>query len=684
MTIQFIAPEGCGRLKKGVTYVMLRNDSILKRVLFVSFHDKDKKHGRHAELTIMHRGLFEQGLVSRNSNGTTAITPVVRPATLPPWLRNLEGLSFDVMDKYMLPKGGRKLSPKEEVEQRLLNIQPALKDVANILLADDPDVALNRIAASCEPRQHETRFRLWFYLYLAYGYSEWTLMAPRTIQGKWDRLSDAYKGSDVGRVAGHLSEQFRFRTTTDMIEKILSGFRKYAKKCDNLTEAWAMTVRLDFGGTIERVNGKYVVVPRKNKDGSLPERHEHPMPSWDKFYYYVHSRIGSDEIRRVMLGDTRHRNEERADHGSLTADLANIGERSYFDSRQVPDYPKSYVGNFPLPALHVVDLIDGATGVIRAPGFSLGSETGRAYCLSLFIAAVNNEDLTRIFGFEINLPGVGLPAALVSDRGAGASDMVRKALEQWSVAVEMAPSYDPKSDGVAESKHPRTKRQQGAPSVKYSNHTVIGLMKREFARIELKNRADDALSRASDRAVVEGNVKTPAELFNYLDANHRSSLINISLQFAVRAFLPSVTFKVKKGRVYLGHRQYSAKALFEPSVAKLLLRNNDLTISGYVIPELPRVGWLQINGLLIEVESVKDGADTAHLASLVEREAIAEVRSSASGERQAQKRVDVIAAQEAVREITGKEWHSGYSTKGRAKVKTAAALDEARRITQPG
>lgn len=684
MSMQFIAPEGCGRLQKGVTYIMLRNDNMLRRVLFVSFHDKNKKIGRHAELTIMHRDLFEEGLAPGRRGREPAIVPVVHPATLPPWLTDLEGLNFDVLEKYMLPKRNRKQSPKDEVEQRVLNIQPALDNVADILLADNPDLALNRFAVASKPRINETRFRLWFYLYLAYGYNQWALLAPRTILGKWDRLAEEYLESELGRPAVHLAEQFRFRTTSDMIDKIVAGFRKYAPQCPNLTEAWAMTVREDFNATTELVNGKYVAVAQRNKDGSMPPRNEKPIPSWDKFYYYIHTRVGSEEVRRILFGDTRHRNEERADRGSLTADLANIGERSYFDSRKVPEYPKSYISNIPLPALHVVDLIDGASGVIRAPGFSLGSEKGSAYRMSLFFAALNNKDLSRILGFPVDLPGAGLPAALISDRGPGASEEVRKAVNQWRITVEMAPSFDPKSDAVAESKHPRSKKKQGVPTYKCSQHTVIGLMKREFARIECKNRSDDAFGRASDRAVVEGGVKTPKELFDYLDRNHRTSAIQISLDQAVRAFLPKVTFTVKKGRVYLGHRQYSAEALFAPDVSRIIARGKDLNISGYVIAELPRVGWLELAGRLVEVESIRDGADTAHLASLPEREAIAKIRSTASGGRQAQQKVDVIAAQDIVREGTGKEWHAGTTKRGRINVKTPAARDESRRITQPG
>lgn len=684
MSMQFIAPDGCGRLQKGVTYIMLRNDSTLRRVLFVSFHDKNKKISRHAELTIMHRDLFEEGLAPGRRGREPAIVPVAQPATLPPWLTDLEGLNFDVLEKYMLPRRKRKQSPKDEVEQRVLNIQPALENVADILLADDPDFALNRFAVASKPMINETRFRLWFYLYLAYGYNQWALLAPRTILGKWDRLAEKYVDAELGRPAVHLAEQFKFRTTSDMIDKCVAGFRKYAPKCDNLTEVWAMTVRLDFNGTAERVNGKYVACARKNKDGSMPPRDENPIPSWDKFYYYIHARIGSEEVRRILLGDTRHRNEERADRGSLTADLANIGERSYFDSRKVPEYPKSYISNIALPALHVVDLVDGATGVIRAPGFSLGSEKSRAYLMSLFFAAVNNNDLSRILGFPVDLPGVGLSAALVSDRGPGTSQEVRKAVQQWQIAVEMAPSYDPKSDAVAESKHPRSKKKQGAPTYKCSQHTVIGLMKREFARIELKNRSDDALGRSTDRAVVEGGARTPKELFDYLDRNHRSSVIQISLDQAVRAFLPKVTFAVKRGRVYLGHRQYSAEALFAPEVSRIIAQTKGLDIRGYVIAELPRVGWLELAGRLVEVESIRDGADTAHLASLPERETIAQIRSTASGERQAQQKVDVIAAQDTVREGTGKEWHAGTTKRGRINVKTPAARDESRRITQPG
>jgi hypothetical protein len=674
--LQLIAPEGYATLVKSVTYVLLRNDSRLRRVVLVSFHDKSPAHGRHPQLAILMRAQFEQGLVPSKKGEAPAIVPVTAPTTLPPWLQDLEGLLFDTIESYNAPMKGRVRSPRDEVDHRVLAIQPAIEKIEDILQAEDPDFELNRIARACKPKVNETRFRLWFYVYIAFGYRKWALLPPRSEWGKWDRLDEKYAKTKPGRPNEHLGKQFGFRTDTDMVDKILQGFRKFAGECDNLAATWAMTVRKIFGGKVKRETGKPPVV--FHPQGK-------PLPSYNKFYYYCRTRIGQEQMRVVMYGETRIRNEETPNRGALMDDLANIGERAYFDSRQVYEYPKSYIGNLPLPPLHTVDEVDGASGQTSGLGCSLGSERSGAYRMSLFCAAIRKSTFGRIVGVPISderWPGSGLPAALFSDRGAGASEDVRAPLRRWQITVEVGPSYDPKSD-AAESKHPRRKRQAGAPTYKNSGLTVIEMFKREVVRVMMKNDSDDALARASDRAVVEGNVKTPNELYKYLASNHRTSLIQISFEDAVRAFLDKVDFEAKSGQLYLGHRQYSSEAVFTSGLAKKILHAKKTVIPGYVLRPFPRFAWIEFNGQLVEVEAKRDGADSAHLASLPERDQIAAIRSKASGKRQAQQKVEVLAGQEEFHEETGKEWHSGKTKVGRSKAKTKESQDEARRIKQP-
>jgi hypothetical protein len=559
----------------------------------------------------------------------------------------------------------------------VLRIQPAILKINNILQADDPDFELNCIARACTPQEHETRFRQWFYAYIAFGYNKWATLPPRTKWGKWKRLDEKYAKTKPGRPYEHLGTQFGFRTNKDMVDKILQGFRQFAKECDNLTATWAMTVRKIFGGKVKRETGKPPVAFHPKGE---------PLPSYGKFYYYCRTQIGQEEMRLVMYGETRIRNDETPNRGALMDDLANIGERAYFDSRQVYEYPKSYIGNLPLPPLHVVDLVDGTSGQISGLGCSLGSERSGAYRMALFCAAIPKSMFGRIIGVPISderWPGSGLPAALFSDRGAGASDDVRAPLRRWQITVEMAPSYDPKSDATAESKHPRRKKKAGAPTYKNSGLTVIEMFKREVVRVMLKNDSDDALARASDRAVVEGNVKTPNDLYRDLDLNHRISVIHISPDDAVRVFLDDVDFEAKNGQLYLGHRQYSSEAVFTSGLAKKILHAKKTVIRGYVLQAFPRFAWIEFDGQLIEVEAKRDGTDSAHLASLPERDQIASIRSKASGKRQAQQKVEVLASQEEFYQETGKEWHSGKTKVGRPKAKTKESLDEARRIKQP-
>lgn len=678
--IHVTAPRGYMAMRMGQSYTLLRSCRVTQRVLLITFIDAQRgkgknKTGRRAELAILPRDRYEAGLVPHRAGMPASIVPVENPSTLPPWLHDLEGIQFESEERWtQRPIGNRerKLSPLEEAERRLLVITPALKRVDDILTSDRPDYVLNCIARSCGRHVNETRFRTWFYCYIAFGYRIWALLPPRTEWGKWDRLHPDYADSCLGRPAIHLEQMFAGRTDQSMIDAIITGFRRHAGKCDNLTEIWATTVLKDFGGHVHRKPGEKprAVHPKGN-----------PLPSFDRFYYYIHKHIGADDIRRTLYGDRRIDYQEEAVRGSHSEDLDNVGERAHFDSSQIKEFPKSYYGSFNLPALHSVDLVDGMTGQISGIGHSLAAEESRAYKLALFCAAIKKSKFGEIIGLPISdddWPGHGLPAALFTDNGPGASDEVRRAIRKWPISVESSPSHDPRANSTVETKHSRKKKQMGGPTHRLSEHTVIELIWRNVRRVIAKNRSDDVSARVPDRAVVEFDVKTPNDLHAYLSARHRSSVIHIPFEEAVRAFLDPVKLVTKKGRLYFNSREYSSDAVFTTGLGRHIRQSTGVKLQGYVYPLVAKCAWLEFDGKLIEVYSKATGTDA--LASVPELEEIEKIRSRASGARQAEAKVEVLAAHAEHRAHTNRDWHSHRTVRGRPKVKTKAALDEVRRL----
>ena len=677
-SLQVVAPKGYMQMRQGWTYVVLRNCRITQRVLLVAFEDidrerKNKSRTRKAHLIAMPRDHYEDGLAPPMA-APPAILPAPRAMTLPPWLHDLEGEVFEASERWLLRATGartRRLSPQEEAERRQQFLTPALERIDKILLSDRPDYELNCIARACVPPVNETRFRTWFYAYVAFGFRVWALLSPRTEWGKWDRLDDDHCKRSYGRTSTHLEGMFLGPTDGEMVRLMVDGFREYAKECDTLTDTWAMTVRLKFGGQVIQKPGERPVAYHPEKKA---------LPGYDKFYYRIHKEVGSEEIAKVLKGAQRVEFEDTPIRGSVFADLANIGERANYDSTHVKEHPKRYVGAGHLPPLQTVYLSDGSDRQTKGVGFSLGGEDSTGYLMALFVAANKKSVIGRIFGVRIDdadWPGQGLPVHLVSDRGPAFTEPVRSKVSQWLIAVSAGRSYYSRDNAASEGKHPRRARKGGAPQHKLSDHTVIELIRRELHRAILKNKTDSVARVAEDRAVVEGNAVTPNDLYLYLLKRHRTSLIQISFEESVRAFLPKVKFQVVKGLLYLKGREYSSSQLFSSGLAKQMHRASLKEVSGYVVPFVTKFAWLEFGGQLIEVES-KEHGDPA-LASLDELELIEAERKEATAGRRAKNRVKVLAAQSKFHEETGKEWHSNKTKSGQYK-KTKSGQDEVRRL----
>lgn len=675
--MQVGAPQGYKTLKKGVVYHVLRSDPILLRVLLVSFHDKsaDGKLPRRYELAILSRNDYEMGLVPESPGKVAAIKPVEKLSKLPPWLHRLERhTNLDSLPELNTPTKRREISHADDVDRRAGILASAVVKLNEILGADKPEFELNRLARACLPeRQNETRFRLWFFCYVAFGYHRWALLPPLSEWGTWDRSHPERQDKKFGRVAGHLGTQFGSGRKPEVLEKCIVGFRKFSRKSDNMAEVWASTMLEIFGCfCLKAGRGERVFIHPKGE----------PFPSFEQFRYHVYKTIGKSEVRKVLYGEQRTRGENDAVVGSYAESLTNIGESAHFDSRVNKEHPTGYLFDGPLPKLHVVELVEGLSGRIDGVGFSLGGETAQAYKSALFCAAIPKSKFGEIIGLHISDDdwyGHGLPISLTRDRGPGAADELAAAVAPWNIQLVMTPSYTPQSNSTVESKHRRTKRRAGAPEYVVSKHTVIQMMKRETVRAFNKNKTDSALARASDVAVVKGEVKTPEDYWRYMHERHRTDLIsNISFEDAVRAFLEPIEFVVHKGRLFYRHREYRSPELTSSGFARAMRGMEGACVKGFCYPMVMRTTWVDIQGSVVEVHAQMSHQedDTELWVCQIELDAIHAARSRASGARQAQKPIEIAGGLQDFKEATGNQWHAGTRRVGHAKAKTQKALLE--------
>lgn len=673
---QVLSPLGYAGLRPGKPYMLLRNDPVLQRAVLVTFEDVDpkaKKPGhRNAHLKILSRAMYEAGLVAHREGVEPAILPVKKPSTLPPWLSSLEGVCFDADDKWTEKKTQnrtRKTSPLEEVERRIQIITPALKRKNEILSSDDPERLLNQIARKCDSPQNETRFRMWFFAYVAFGYNRWSLLPPRADWGKWARLDAKYAESELGRKSTTPESRFDARTTQDMIDGIVKGFKRYARGCPTMADTWAKTVRLIFRGKVARENGKYRIVS-KGKGA----------PNFDRFYYYVHRELGQEEVRRILYGETRINYEEAARVGPTWADMVNVGQRINIDASHIEEHPRSYIGNYPLGKLCITKIVDGLCGVILGIGFSLGSETERGYRYALFCAAISKAKFGEIIGWFIldeDWPCIGLPENTLSDNGPGSTKKVREAAQETNGGSTATPSHDPKINAPVEAKNPRKKKPMGPPTYKVSKHTPIDLIRRETAMIMQKNRSDDVRDRTPAPAAMQAEVTCPIELYRYYVSLHRTSLRQISFETAVRTYLDSVEFEVDGGRLTFQGQEYYSEQSVLSGLAKFIRKRDGLKLTAYVMQLVTRYAWVEFQGQLVEVRTVIDGQE-AYL-SVEERQAVEKKKSKLNSKRDQNKKMGKVADQEAFKAATGKEWHSSTVRKGTFKL-SEMAKEEMRRL----
>lgn len=582
-TSQFVAPNGFKALCADARYHRITWDRVHQRVIFASFHTFPHPHVR---LDILASSDFELGLVSQ------AIVHCPVDATMPPWLQSIEGKDPEQLDAM---RSRPRVLHRDATQRRWLTIKPLLDEMPRLLLEINFERALNRLIRTLSPKQNETRARLWFFTYLAFGHDTWALLPANFHMPETARKVDASLQKKRGRPSKDGKDQ-GYNCTEAMVKACVDGYKKYSQEGGHWYEVYEATITNIFKCLPKSRNAK--------KDGFYHPTGE-PFPSIDQFIYHVRKAIGADQVSEGRLGTQGHRNKKAAPVGPHSQEVANLMERCEGDAYTTAENPRKILARTAAPKLYVVRLICVASGMIVGIGFSYGSETSEAYLSALFCAAMNKVEFCALFGIKISeddWPSQGLPTRFIPDRGPGASEAVAVSLKEVTSLLSMPPSHAPQSHGSVEATHPRSTAIRGRQRHKLSRHDVIGVARGEILDVIRANESADRSSRLTPAMANAGVVPTPEGIWRYLDHLGRNDAQHMSLERAIRAFLTPVTFKIVKGALWLEELRYESKDLRATGVLGRLSDKVATEVTGFVLSMCVRNAWVNIRGKLIKVQ----------------------------------------------------------------------------------
>lgn len=581
---QVIAPQGWGPLRSQGTYFLVHRQRAACRVFLVEFGAAPPS----ARLIAIRSDSYEEGLALQSIKFSE------RQHSLPPWLSPLEGVNVENLEER---RSSAKRTYRDYVESRLMLLQPALNHVAKIFSAADPVVEINRFARAASPKQNESRFRCWFLTYLAFGWNCWSLLPPFLLSGGKRRESNHRRKRGRPPAAG---AQHGYNCTAEMVEKILLGWVKYARRGETQRQLYVYTMEDQFGCRTEKNAAgrqQYVQV-----DGL-------PFPTQHQFRYWLNKSIGREQISRTLLGEQRYRNRIHLPQGSYAQSVGYLMERVDADGYWIKAWPRSLMGDETMQKLVVVELVCWTTAMVVGIGFNLGSETSEAYRAALFCAAIGKKAFGELFGLDIDdedWPCKGLPLEFIPDRGPGAANAVNDAIAQFVSITELPPSYTPQSHSTVEAQHPRSVRLQGAPTHLGSDADVIKLARAEIMWRVLHNKISVQTHRMTPEMLRSNVPATPLGIWNFLAQRHRSAAQPIGFDAAVRAFLTPVTFSFEDGKLKLSQIHYSSRAFREAvedyaskrPVSRLLVEPR-----GYALSMCVRYVWVEFDAKLYQVEA---------------------------------------------------------------------------------
>lgn len=670
LSAQLHAPHGFEGLISGVTYHLLYSDAARNRVLLVTFNasstartEKSKPESSgdlKAVVACLQRDRFEEAIKSE------LIRPSPIQRDLPHWLDGVTMAELIEHDRchadITRPHDGR-------IDVMVAHLWPALERVREVFEATDPAAYLNKLARACTPVQNESRYRLAFFSYIAFGQERLALHYRVTQIGKWERKAHERK---FGRPSKYGARHGHSSCGDDVRIKCEKGFRDFAAPGASMRSVYRNSMLKVFG-----------CMPQTGPDGRMAFSHPEGarFPTFGQFSYRVGLAFDLETRRLMKYGASRVKSEFAEPRGSFIASVAYAMEALQSDAYVVEDVAKGYIEGSYLPRLHVVRIICVATGAIVGIGFSVKGEKAEAYRMAKFCMAVDKVWFCKLFGIVIRedeWPTVGLPMHDLTDRGPGATsggDAVDADL--LATIKEIAPSYSGQSKANVETRNPKSVKSEGAPQFKVTSQTLVQLATREIWRAIESNKTTDVVSRLGPSALRAGVFPTPIGLWSYLTSLGRTMAYRIPQEQAIRGYLKKIDVTVEDGAVYfLGFRFWS-KALHSSGVL-----TGARAIQGYAFPMCLRHIFLDTpRGIVVVDAAYGIQTDEGELFLCIEEMAqLMELRrrerASLTVHREAAK-ADVAERFEAQ---SGCVYETFETRPGRAKRGNAASREESRQI----
>ena len=577
---QYLAPDGYRELRKGCTYHLLMNDPDTERAALVSFEMRGRKV--LASLNTIDRCHFEQGV---ETNQLVLKEP---QSALPFWLEPLELRDLAASDR---DRRKPKRLHKDRINKKLGQIALAVEKYKDVLRSDDPDSLLNRFARECTPKVRAERFRVAFYVFLAFGKNELALHYRIAGIGGWNRdeMSDVKRGKPGKKGKGSGFNANPMAPTILESYDVLMGLG-VKKKCIYVEAL------MRFFGCRTRGRGKFRVIT--HPDGSA-------YPSRNEYWYHIRKVRGTAKIREDREGKTKERAKHAPYRGSFKSNVSNLMERIEADAYVMKEAPRGFIDGSPLKPIRATKRRDVRAGLGTGIGFSLGSETASAYRMAEFCEAIGLERFGALFG--LNLEGRcvarGISPNPVTDRGPGSSPVALSRDPEFEpVFKSLTPSGAGQSKAVVEASHPRSPKNEEGPTYIPSTKNICQLIKEEILRLVSDNESLNVQDRVPDELLERVNPPIPNNLYRELDRLGRNDALPVAFEQAVPAYLSKVTARLDRRGVVLHGRVFGSKAFDASGARDRVSHEQSPNIEVYVLEACMRHLWVDVHGEIVQLD----------------------------------------------------------------------------------
>lgn len=511
--------------------------------------------------------------------------------------------------------------------------------------------------------------RLWFYSYVVFGQTKWSLLPPFHRIGAWSREGPG-RTKKLGRPS-RKGKRHGYRCDAAMQQLILEGFLTYKSPHKTQNKIYS-----------EILKGVFGCVSAKQSSKTVEFRHPQskPFPSFAQFKYWVSKMISAKE-RRIALRGKNGARAQSGSEGSFADNLINVNQRLEFDGYNISEKLSGLTEGSAVDSFCVVRAVCALSGMVLGIGFSEGRENMAAYRMAIYSMACDKVKFCEQYGVEISAeewPSIGLSGGMVLDRGPAAGYEVEPEIH-WLKSVEVTPVYAGQSKATVESSHPRHKHTLEQPTFFHSRLDFVQMVKREIAQVLKDNHSSDAMQRMDEEMILAGIKPTPLEIYSYWSMRGRDSSIGVPFDTAVRQFLDVRPASIRKDGVYFYGRKYRSRALQETGVFDLVARQGVINTSAYVLVMCVRHIWIEVKGLLYELDfmrSVRTSQGTIDI-SLRQLQEIHQLRLDAAADLREERPAHDQHFEDRFKRNTGEDWDAGERKIGRPSKGGAALRDSA-------